>query len=451
MHRLDPVVWAKGTFLNPQHLQLQDRFHESSLLFRTEALVFRPWGFRRLGIDHGALASGSLAVAEASGIMPDGLLFDIPGSDQAPPVRPLTEHFGPDDESVDVFLAVPGYRDGAVNVAAQGRDALTRYHGEVEYVRDENTGQAEKAVVVAKKSFRLLVGEENREGFSSLRVAAVEKTRAGLFRLQPGFVPPLLDFRASEHLSTIARRLVELMSARSDALAGLRRQRNQSLADFTAADIPKFWLLYTVNSFLPVFRHLFETRGGHPEPLYSSMLAVAGALTAFSDKVQPRDLPLYDHHDLGACFTSLDEKLRLLLETVVPSNFVSLPLRLVRRSIYAASIDRDEYFDKTRMYLAIKAEMPKADLIGKAPQLIKACSADRVEHLVQRALAGVRLMHVPEPPSSLPVKLDYEYFSISQDGAEWDSVVKARNLAAYVPGDFSNPELELLIWLPQAV
>jgi type VI secretion system protein ImpJ len=103
------------------------------------------------------------------------------------------------------------------------------------------------------------------------------------------------------------------------------------------------------------------------------------------------------------------------------------------------------------MYLAMKAEMPKADLIGKAPQLVKAGSADRIDHLVQRALAGVPLSHVPEPPSAFPVKLDYEYFSLSQHGSEWDSVVKARNLAAYVPGDFSNPQLELLILLPQAV
>jgi type VI secretion system protein ImpJ len=451
MHKLDPVVWAKGTFLNPQHLQLQDRFHESSLHFRTEALLFRPWGFRELRIDQGALASGSIVLTQASGIMPDGLLFDVPRADQAPPVRPLAEHFGPDDESVDVFLAVPGYREGGVNVAAPGRDMLTRYRAEVEQVRDENTGQAEKPVVVAKKSLRLLIGEENREGFSALRIATVQRTRAGLFQLQPGFVPPLVDFRASDYLGTIARRLVEVLSARSDALAGLRRQRNQSLADFTAADVPRFWLLYTVNSFLPVFRHLFETRGGHPEPLFSYMLALAGALTTFSDKVQPRDLPLYDHDNLGPCFTNLDEKVRLLLETVVPSNFVSLPLRLVQPSKYATSIDRDDYFVNTRMYLAMKAEMPKADLIGKAPQLVKAGSADRIDHLVQRALAGVPLSHVPEPPSAFPVKLDYEYFSLSQHGSEWDSVVKARNLAAYVPGDFSNPQLELLILLPQAV
>ena len=152
-------------------------------------------------------------------------------------------------------------------------------------------------------------------------------------------------------------------------LSGTRRQKNQSLADFTTADIANFWLLYTINTYFPVLRHLFETRAGHPEELYAAMLSLAGALTTFSLKIHPRDLPLYDHDDLGACFTDLDEKLRLLLETVVPSNFVSLPLKLVQPSIYATSIDQDKYLANTKMYLAVSAEMNQADLINKTPQL----------------------------------------------------------------------------------
>src|ERR1035438_1736600 len=41
---LQPVIWSKGTFLSPQHMQIQDRFTESVLQFRLEALQFRPWG-----------------------------------------------------------------------------------------------------------------------------------------------------------------------------------------------------------------------------------------------------------------------------------------------------------------------------------------------------------------------------------------------------------------------
>ena len=45
MKQLQPVLWTKGTFLTPQHLQLQDRFLEDSLNFRLQALKFCAWGF----------------------------------------------------------------------------------------------------------------------------------------------------------------------------------------------------------------------------------------------------------------------------------------------------------------------------------------------------------------------------------------------------------------------
>src|SRR3954471_24995256 len=109
MKRLEPVIWTKGTFLSPQHLQLQDRFLENLLQFHLEALTFRPYGFSSLRIDQEALAAGSLAIVAASGFFPDGLPFDIPASDAAPGVKPIAECFGPDQESLDIYLAVPRY------------------------------------------------------------------------------------------------------------------------------------------------------------------------------------------------------------------------------------------------------------------------------------------------------------------------------------------------------
>jgi type VI secretion system protein ImpJ len=450
MKRLEPVIWSKGTFLTPQHLQLQDRFLENTLQFHLDALAFRPWGFRDLQVNQELLANGTFALSNASGILPDGLLFDIPNSDAAPAPKPLVELFSPDQDEIAVYLSIPQYRERGLNVSAPVRDADTRYRAEVETFKDENTGASERPVQVARKNFRLLVEGESREGCSSLRVASVKKTPAGTFQLNPRFVPPLLDFTASDYLVSIARRLVEILSARSSMLSGTRRQKNQTLADFTTADIANFWLLYTINNYFPVLRHLFEVRAGHPEELYSAMLSLAGALTTFSLKIHPRDLPLYDHDDLGACFTDLDEKLRLLLETVVPTNFVSLPLKLVQPSIYATSLDQDKYLVNTKMYLAINTEMNQGELINKSPHLVKVCSANHIEHLVRQALPGVPLTHVATPPSSIPMKLNFQYFSLGQTGLAWEAIQRARNLAAYVPGDFPNPQLELIILLPQA-
>src|SRR5947209_4005205 len=80
-----------------------------------------------------------------------------------------------------------------------------------------------------------------------LRLARIKRSPAGLFQLDPRHVPPLLDLTASDYLVAIVRRLVEILSARSSSLSGTRRQKNQSLADFTASDIANFWLLYSIN------------------------------------------------------------------------------------------------------------------------------------------------------------------------------------------------------------
>jgi type VI secretion system protein ImpJ len=450
MPLLEPVIWAKGTVLNPQHLQIQDRFLVDSLQFQLQALNFRPWGFQRLRIDQQALATGTVTLSEAAGILSDGLLFDIPDSDPAPSPRSIADRFAPDQETLAVYLAIPHYREQGMNVASGIRDVEARYRAEVAMIRDDNTGLSERPVMLARKNFRLLVEGESREGISAMQVANVRKTPAGVFQMDPHFVAPMLDLGASDYLLSIARRLVEILSAKSSTLSGSRRQKNQSLADFTASDIANFWLLYTINTSFPTISHLFETRGGHPEALFSAMLQLAGSLTTFSQKVHPRDLPVYEHENLGGCFTELDEKLRLLLEAVVPSNFVSLPLKLVSPNIYATSIDRDEYLRNTRMYLAVSADTGAADLIGRAPNLVKICSGDHIELLVQRALAGVPLIHSVSPPTAIPLKLNYQYFSLSQSGGPWETIVRARNLAAYVPGDFPNPQLELIILLPNA-
>jgi type VI secretion system protein ImpJ len=81
---------------------------------------------------------------------------------------------------------------------------------------------------------------------------------------------------------------------------------------------------------------------------------------------------------------------------------------------------------------------------------VKVCSANHIEHLVRQALPGVPLTHAAVPPSSIPVKLNYQYFSLDQTGLAWEAITRSRNLAAYVPADFPDPQMELIIILPRA-
>ncbi len=450
MKKMQPVIWTKGVLLTPQHMQLQDRFLEELLEFRLGTLAFAPWGFHRLAVDREALANGMTAITAATGIFPDGLLFDIPDADPAPPPKSFDGRWQPDQDWLTVYLAVPEYRPGGLNVGTSpgGGGRSTRFVAEMLVRRDENTGLAEKPILVARRNLQLLIEGESLEGHIALPIARVTRSAAGECQLDHRFVPPVINISASDYLLAIARRLVELLSAKSSALSERRRQKNQSLAEFGISDVASFWLLYTVNTYMPQLRHLFETRQGHPRELFTSMLSIAGALTAFSATLHPRDLPTYDHADLGACFSDLDEKVRVLLDTVVPANYVSLPCRLVAPSVYAAAIEHDRYLDAPDWYLALKAELPLPELVRRVPQLVKLSSANDIDQLIKQALPGLALVHVADPPSAIPIKVGHQYFRLNRTGPTWQGIARARNVAVYIPGDLPNPEVQLLVVLP---
>lgn len=448
MAQMQPVVWSKGLLLGPHHLQAQDRYLEEQLDFRVGALNFSPWGFSGLEVDRDALEDGVFAISSAAGLMPDGLPFAMPEADATPEPKSLAEHWGADQETMLIHLAIPRSRPGERSVSSKSGPAATRWIAEVEMVRDANTGAAEKPVQVGRKNFRIVAEGESLEGMTSLPLAQVRMSETGGIRLEARFVPPLLDFRANDHMVAIVRRLLEILAARSDALARSRRQRNRSLADFGISDVANFWLLYTVNSHLPQIRHLLEDAGGHPARLFSDVLDLAGALTAFSTDVSPADFPAYRHDDLGGSFGVLDEQVRNLLETVVPSTHASLPLEPVGASVWATAIDQDRYFEAPQWYLAFSAGVDDADLVEKAAQL-KVSASDRVDMLFRKALPGLPLQHVPQPPSTIPVRLDYQYFALDRSGDDWEAIRQAGNLSVWVPGDIPDPRLELVVVLPR--
>jgi type VI secretion system protein ImpJ len=134
---------------------------------------------------------------------------------------------------------------------------------------------------------------------------------------------------------------------------------------------------------------------------------------------------------------------------VVPANCVSLPLTLTTTGVYATAIDQERYLAAQQIYLAIRADAGQPDLLRQVPKAVKVSSADQVDRLIKQALPGLSLTHVPRPPSAVPIKVNSQYFQVGRSGPEWDAIVRARNLAAYVPADLPNPHLELVLVLPR--
>src|SRR5215469_13153759 len=126
MKRLQHIVWTKGTLLTPQHLQVQDKYVEDLLHFQVEACGSHHWGFCHLQIDLKRLAEGQFCVLEARGILPDGMLFDIPEADAAPPSRLIADCFSGERQQLAVFLSVPEYRSNGINTSLKS-DVKARF------------------------------------------------------------------------------------------------------------------------------------------------------------------------------------------------------------------------------------------------------------------------------------------------------------------------------------
>lgn len=462
MKQTRKVLWTKGLLLNPQHLQAQDRYLEDKLEFHLSALTPFPWGFIDLALDPESLEGGEVRLTRASGIFPDGLVFHVPDADREPPPRRIEGHWRRDQEALTVYLAIPDLQGGGRNVSESPGDTSTRYSPEVFVLRDENTGLAETEVLVARKNLRLLLEGEAEQGSSVLPVARILRTESGQGTYDEDFVPPLLDISASGRLLSIVRRLVEVMSARSAEIAGMRRQQNRSLAEFGRSDTAHFWLLYTLNSHLPLFRHLIEerpaglggrggvrARRGHPMELYHAMAELAATLMTFEPSRHPRDLPAYDHVRLGECFGRMDDALRMLLETAIPSNCLTLPLKAVGNSIHATSLEGERHASAIQAYLAVTSEMDQSRLVERAGDWIKIGSRDHLQEMLSRFVSGLGFSHEPTPPSAVPVRMGCQYFRLEMTGRRWSEILESRTLAAWVSSELAQPELELVLLLPE--
>ncbi len=449
MKQLSSVVWSEGMYLGPHHFQVQSRYFEDSIQFAVSALRFEAYGLVGSGLDAEALRNGTLSLLHARGILPDGLAFHMPECDPLPPARNIADLFPPTRDRLTVLLAIPERTPNGVNCVAAGspEGPRVRYLAAPQPLFDETTGRDEKPVELGRKNFSLLLDTEIAGGVLGLPVARIMRDGSGHFIFDPDFIPPCTVISASERLMQILQRLIEILDEKSAALSAPVGSAARSWSEYSTRDIAQFWLLHTVNSALAPLRQMYTARDVHPEELFVQLLQLGGALCTFAIESHPRDLPLYDHRNLDVCFPALDHHIRTHLETVVPTNVVSIPLSQMADYFYEGDIKDQRCLDRARWVFSIRAPVGEVDLIAKTPQLVKVCSKLFVPKLVERALPGLALTHLPAPPPAISARVDAQYFSITKSGPCWDHIVQSRQVGVYVPGELPEPQLELLIIL----
>jgi type VI secretion system protein ImpJ len=447
MKLLSKIVWSEGMYLGPHHFQAQSRYFEDSIHFATANLWDDAYGVAACQLDPDALRNGRVSVIHARGLFQDGLVFDMPECDPLPAQRNITDAFSPTAGHLTVSLAITRWSPDGRNVELEPvNGSSTRYLGDLRELHDENTGRDDKPVRLGRKNIRLVIDGEITPDLLTLPIARIVRDGSGHFAFDHHFIPPCVKISASDRLLRILARLVEILQEKSEVVSQDQRSGNAKFqAGLSPRSVAQFWFLHAINSSLTPLRHLLESKHGHPEELFCEMLRLGGALCTFGLDVHPRSLPAYNHGHLDDCFQQLDNHIRRHLEIVVPSQAIVIPLRQTERYFYAGAIKDERCFGTSRWILGIHAAMGEADLIVKTQQFVKVCSEKFVSELVKRALPGLKLTHMPVPPSAIAVKVDHQYFSISRSGPCWEHLLQTKAAGVYVPGDLPSPELELVV------
>jgi type VI secretion system protein ImpJ len=435
------VVWGEGLFLQPQHLQQQERYVERLIRSSTAGLAPFGYGLTQLEVDTDLLALGKFAVRSAVGVLPDGTPFNIPGDTDHPAALDLPETL----KNGTIYLMLPSRQQGAIDtVTADRLETAARYStGEYEVI-DTNAGyQSVATVPIGKLRLRFAMEGESRSGHMALGLVSVIQVRPDRSaELDESYIPPVMFCGVSPLLSGFVAQLQGLLHHRAEALAG----RVSESATRGAAEISDYLILQVCNRYEPLITHMTAAAGQiHPEALYRVLLSLAGELATFTEtRKRPPVFPPYRHDDLKATFRPVIAALRQALSAVISSNAVPIPLQERKYGIRVGPItDRSLVTDSTWV-LVVKAQIPPESLRRGFPNQVKIGPVEQIAELITVALPGIPISALPVAPRQLPYYAGRSYFELDRSSPYWAALAQSGGIAIHVAGDL--PGLEIECW-----
>lgn len=430
-------LWSEGMLIRPQHFQQYDRWIEHVLEGRAAGVAAFAWGLRSLALNGELLPLGRIGISALAGVMPDGtvLAAGAHGAFEARAVPPNTRN-----ALVKIALSARGL-DGA-EISAEGRGR--RYEAVEQPMRDTTAPErAAVALRVARLAPRLLIEGESEDDLVTMPIARIRELDAtGAILLDENYIPPCLDFHASQRLLRIVNEIRSLLRSRAEALAG---NADPAQATAESGGLVDLVILSIVNGQEAIFDHFAATAGLHPETVYRASLALAGQLSTFTrTRRRAADFPAYRHHDLDAAFAPVLDQLRQLLATLVERNAVSLPLQDRGYGIRLSTISDRTLFQDCRFVLIAVASVPTESLRGQLPISMKIGSVEQIRDLVNLQLPGIPLRALPVAPRELPFLQSGVYFELDQTVELWRNLARSAAVAFHVSGDY--PDLHLEFW-----
>jgi len=458
-----PIFWHPGLFLQPQHFQLLQRQTADTLAPVMAQAKPYFWGVSNLTINEAALAAGRVELSTVALVFPSTPeMIAFPGNavcaGRQVPVDKI-----PVDGALIVYAGLRTLKPGEANVTeaqtpARMADAPTRMAVPVtpETVPDLY-GHAPAAQIRRMVYVLTLVFESELDQAGDLDLIPVARlTREGdKIALDNAFVAPCMNLSAAPVLSALFREIRDRVLGKARQLEGYK---NLSVGRSSSGDFTMLLMgLRTLSRFAARLDHAMDAPCLAPWDAYGMLRELVAELSVFSlnvsvlgeDWQDKKQVPDYNHTNLGPCFRAVCDLIARLLEGIsVGPRFVTgfkfddpyWTAQIPQQVLAEARTSGGEF------WLVLHSQSMAVEAIAEsAANLMKLSAPGGMESLLVRALPGIPLAMSESPPPGLPRSQGALYFRIGRESPLWAEVEENGILCMHWSGAPQDLDAQLAV------
>jgi type VI secretion system protein ImpJ len=159
------------------------------------------------------------------------------------------------------------------------------------------------------------------------------------------------------------------MVGKQKSFAEGRRMRTAASVDFQASDTAKFWMLHTLNSYIPAVSHMVDHGNAHPEDCYVLIASLIGELCTFTADGDPTSRCRSSITSSSkSVFDPLFDRALTLISAVLAENYTVVPLEKRDDGMYLGKFEDPKLPRTHELFLEAKGA-DEATLRERMPRL----------------------------------------------------------------------------------
>ncbi|WP_291326981.1 type VI secretion system baseplate subunit TssK [Desulfovibrio sp. UCD-KL4C] len=410
MYANKPLFWHQGLFLQPQHFQLAD-LHQ---LYRLRALreFGQPyfWGLTKLDVREGALER-NLEVTGVEVLFEDGNFVSFPGNAMLEQ-RSFDKAWQDGEKLFMVYLGLKKWNSEGGNVTLTDDNttisntmfAVSPDPGELpDLLGNGPVGQIKPMHYVLR-----LFWETELDDIGAYTIIPLGRLMLDLeqARLDESFIPPALTLDSSEYLTNVFKDISDQVALCSRRLEQYKSPGGLGTGDLNFTSTVFLLALRTLNRYAPVLKHFVEAPHVHPWKAFGLLRQIIGELSSFSRDIISRIL---DSLTAGPEFMS-----QFTFED----------------PYFTAELPDRAFGTGNTFWLLVRTHEPEKAM----PELLKIAKLSATKGmstLLSRAINGISITPVENPPPGLPRTKGALCFHIDTESSLWNEVQRSGSLSLY--------------------